>query len=257
MLISIGLIILIFFIVYFSSNENRERIIVIDAGHGGDANKFYYYNGDLFSGATEDVTRLSKEINLSDNKVYYIERKLIGTDDENNRMHWLHIGDSGALSEFRGTKYSEKDIILNISNFLSDLLRQSFKVIQTREDDRYIFLDRRRSISNENEADLFISVHLNSAEADCNNLDHTEVYYNNPAVQGLSKSILNGLTSEFDFGEGFVKKKNDFVVLNNNRDSLLIEVNFICNDKMARFLGNISNQQRVAKIISTEIMKAI
>lgn len=65
------------------------------------------------------------------------------------------VGPSGLL---------EKDLTLQIARTLRDRLRQRLpvKVVLTRDDDSHLPLDTRSAIANQNKADLFISIHLNS-----------------------------------------------------------------------------------------------
>jgi N-acetylmuramoyl-L-alanine amidase len=69
--------------------------------------------------------------------------------------------DNGAIGP---SKTKEKDIVLDIAKKLRDILERSdFKVILTRDDDRFIPLGDRTDIANEAEADLFVSIHCNAA----------------------------------------------------------------------------------------------
>ncbi len=60
----------------------------------------------------------------------------------------------------------EKDVNLKISKRLKKILesRYGYQVILTRTDDTFIPLEERGGIANENEADLFVSVHVNAAK---------------------------------------------------------------------------------------------
>ena len=71
--------------------------------------------------------------------------------------------DSGAVSTDK--KSSEKTFTLEIAKALADKIRAAYpdvKVILTRSDDRYVTLDGRADIANKANANLFISVHINS-----------------------------------------------------------------------------------------------
>jgi N-acetylmuramoyl-L-alanine amidase len=59
----------------------------------------------------------------------------------------------------------EKDLVLDVSKRLGRLLeaRLGAEVIYTRKDDTFIPLETRTSIANQEEADLFVSVHANSS----------------------------------------------------------------------------------------------
>jgi len=70
--------------------------------------------------------------------------------------------DPGAIGP-GGTK--EKDVVLKIALRLKELLRTrlKLKVILTREKDEFLPLSRRTQIANENNADLFLSIHANAS----------------------------------------------------------------------------------------------
>lgn len=69
--------------------------------------------------------------------------------------------DPGAI----GVKTYEKHIVLEIALKLGELIKKEYpdiKVVFTRDKDVFIDLDKRGRIANENKADLFVSVHINS-----------------------------------------------------------------------------------------------
>ena len=59
----------------------------------------------------------------------------------------------------------EKNVTLNVARLLTETLerRLGVRVIQTRTSDTVVDLDRRAAIANNNNADLFISLHINSS----------------------------------------------------------------------------------------------
>ncbi len=72
--------------------------------------------------------------------------------------------DPGAV----GRRAKEKDIALAISLKLGEYIRENMEdveVIFTRKTDEFVELYRRAQIANENQADLFISVHCNSSRS--------------------------------------------------------------------------------------------
>jgi N-acetylmuramoyl-L-alanine amidase len=76
-----------------------------------------------------------------------------------------HGGDDIGVRGPGGTE--EKQITLQIARRLKTLLdtRLGIRVILTREDDRAIAIDDRAAAANNNKADLFLSLHMNSAPA--------------------------------------------------------------------------------------------
>ncbi len=60
-------------------------------------------------------------------------------------------------------KYKEKDIALIVAKRLKNKLSKDFNIIMIREDDTFVSLSERSKIANENKADFFVSLHLNSS----------------------------------------------------------------------------------------------
>ena len=63
------------------------------------------------------------------------------------------------------TGLKEKELVLDVSKRLAAMVQQSIgaEVILTRDDDRFVPLERRPAIANERRADLFLSIHANSS----------------------------------------------------------------------------------------------
>lgn len=77
----------------------------------------------------------------------------------------------------------EKDLVLEVALRLGKLLenRLGAEVVYTRDDDTFIPLETRTGIANQNQADLFISVHANSSR--------------DPGARGIETYYLNFTTS--------------------------------------------------------------
>jgi N-acetylmuramoyl-L-alanine amidase len=71
--------------------------------------------------------------------------------------------DPGAINQT--SNLLEKNITLEIAKNLKQIFSKhpEYKIILTREDDRYLSLEERTALANSNNGDLFISIHLNSA----------------------------------------------------------------------------------------------
>ena len=93
--------------------------------------------------------------------------------------------DPGAIS--KSSKLSEKQINLDIALKLGARIEKEYpdvKVIYTRKTDRFVELAERGNIANRNHADLFISIHVNSAKSTA--ASGTETF-----VMGTDKSASN------------------------------------------------------------------
>lgn len=90
--------------------------------------------------------------------------------------------DSGAIHG----SIRESEIALKVGRELAQLINESeeFKATLTRKDDKFVTLDHRTKVANEQKADLFVSIHCNSSEA--------------PQAKGVEFYFLNQLPPEED-----------------------------------------------------------
>lgn len=74
-----------------------------------------------------------------------------------------HGGDESGTQGPGGTL--EKDVTLDVARRLRSLIegRLGIRVLLTRDEDRFVPLDERTSIANNNKADLFVSIHANAS----------------------------------------------------------------------------------------------
>jgi len=89
--------------------------------------------------------------------------------------------DSGAIGV---GGIAEKDIVLSVAKRLAKRLKKemAIEVVLTRQDDTFIPLEDRTAIANAEEADLFISLHVNASP--------------NPAAKGIETYYLDNTTDE-------------------------------------------------------------
>ena len=156
--------------------------------------------------------------------------------------------DPGAI----GFGRNEKDIALNISKKINANLKTlGFKTIMTRSTDVYVTLSNRYTIANNNNADLFVSVHLNSASSSANGI---ETLYKG------SKNFANDIQTEMISATGArdrgLKYRSDLAVLNGTKmPASLVEVGFISNNTESDKLATSSYQDKLATSITKGIAK--
>lgn len=98
------------------------------------------------------------------------------------RKAFTVVIDPGHGGKDPGTVYKkiyEKDIALAISLKLGNYIKKNLpdaKVLYTRQTDIFVDLDKRAPVANKNQADLFISIHVNSNEKS-SKADGTETYF--------------------------------------------------------------------------------
>ncbi|EJU22593.1 N-acetylmuramoyl-L-alanine amidase [Peptoanaerobacter stomatis] len=143
--------------------------------------------------------------------------------------------DSGAV----GNRLLEKDVVLNIAKILkAQLLEKGFNVCMTREDDTFIELKDRCIIANKAKADIFVSIHCNSAEN--KSAFGFEIYHTRGSIQGQKLCADIKLTinenKEIIRTDRGIKTANFTVLTGTNMPAVLIETAFISNIEDGKIL---------------------
>ena len=157
----------------------------------------------------------------------------------------------------------EKDITLSIGLYLGKLLeRAGHYVIYTRETDQHLAEDlnadlrQRTDIANNAGAELFISIHCNSAENP--SASGIETYYYPSSENGkfLAKVVQKNLVQAFPTHHDRGIKSADFVVLRlTTMPACLVETEFMTNPDGIAFLLDARNQSRIAQAIYDAVME--
>lgn len=166
--------------------------------------------------------------------------------------------DVGAVNENR----YEKDDTLKVAKLVEKYLEeQGIKTVMTRDNDTNVSLKQRCKIANKKEADLFVSIHRNSAEQG----NGIEIWTNSKKQKddlNLASAILKKLQdteiqSDRGVKSGTAKGENtDYYVLKNTKmPSCLIELGFITDDKDNELFDE--NIEDYAKAIASGIIEYI
>jgi len=164
---------------------------------------------------------------------------------------WVDAGhggtDCGAVGQ-NGTY--ESNINLEVSNLLCKMLSNNgHKIGYTRTSDKAVSLSDRAKLANEFNADLFVSVHCNSAENQ--NANGTESY----AYQAGSKGYLRAevvqkkLVQYLGLANRGMKVANFAVLRQTNMPAILVELAFISNTAEEALLGNSAFREKAATAI--------
>ena len=127
----------------------------------------------------------------------------------------------------------ESDDVLRLSLTVRNLLQaHGQRVIMTRTSDVFITLEERSAVSNRNNADLFISIHRNSAtNTNANGVDN---FIFTAAPNQTVWNAFNVLDEVVDVGvqnNRGVKRENFAVLRNTNAPAMLLEMGFITNTR--------------------------
>jgi N-acetylmuramoyl-L-alanine amidase len=102
----------------------------------------------------------------------------------------------------------EKDVTLDIAKKLRDKLTRTgrYRVLLTREDDRKVYLKERVAFAKDNNADLFISIHLNSLPAKASNINYVETYFFGPHSDERTLELSERENHDSDYAIGEFRK---------------------------------------------------
>lgn len=158
-------------------------------------------------------------------------------------------GDSGAL----GNGYKESDINLQVAKKVENELKsKGIEVKMSRTSDVFLELSERARLSNEYQADAFISIHQNSATETASGI---ETFYHPDKIsyKPLSDKIQTNLINNTGAKNRGVKSGNLAVLRLTNKPSSLVECGFITNRAEASKISNSSYQDTLAKSIANGV----
>jgi len=198
--------------------------------------------------------------------------------------------DPGAV----GNGVREKDLVLSIGKYLRKELNKDFNVVMTRDTDEFITLQNRSKIANGLQANLFISLHINSSTSTkMNGMEIfyfskksssyarkiakfensfaekygedtkkivqivTDISYNNNKAESmkLAEKLNNDLSKRMKMKNRKIHGANFAVLRGVNCPGILIETGFIRNKSDSRKLKNRTNRKIIAKEIAKHVRK--
>ena len=163
----------------------------------------------------------------------------------------VDAGHGGNDQGASGRRSLEKEVNLKVARRVCKLIRKQCRgveVIQTRPDDEFISLNFYR-------ADLFISIHSNSAQGWA---EGTETFIHPSARGSRSERMARLIEQEYVKAgrESRGVKTANFAVLRNTRmPAVLTEIGFISNRSEERFMNSRKGQKRLARSISNAFIR--
>ncbi|WP_338631928.1 peptidoglycan-binding protein [Clostridium baratii] len=172
----------------------------------------------------------------------------------NIRKVFIDPGHGGSDSGAVGNGLREKDIALDISKKLGDILRKNgIQVKFSRTSDVYISLSERAAMANSWGADLFVSVHCNSfSDSSANGTECFSHPTAGTSTKGLSRNVANSIANKLVLTNRGHKEANFAVLRLSNMPAILVETAFISNSSNASKLK--SRQYDFASAIASQIL---
>ncbi len=170
-----------------------------------------------------------------------------------------HGGEDAGAIAVDGTR--EKDIVLAIAQKIKALNENSnIKILLTREQDNFPGLQSRVDNTNKNNADLFLSLHVNSDTKTSTDKTGVEVYITgkNKAFDTenriLANIVLNNLSELLTVNKNILQRKTGIYVLDNaSCPSVIIECGYLNNPKDLKYIKEPTKQDEIANAVLQSI----
>ncbi|NJM70326.1 MAG: N-acetylmuramoyl-L-alanine amidase [Scytonema sp. RU_4_4] len=160
--------------------------------------------------------------------------------------------DSGALG-IGGIR--EKDIILPISKRIGEILQQNnVQVLLTRNADYFVTLPGRVEMADQANADVFVSIHANSAGAERPEVSGLETYYYDSGLS-LARIVHNSILRSVNVKDRGVRKARFYVLRKSSMPSILVETGYLTGREDAAKLSNRLYQNQMAEAIARGVLQ--
>lgn len=161
--------------------------------------------------------------------------------------------DPGAWKGTR-SKLPEKTIVLDIGNRVATTLRQrGAQVTITRSSDRFIELEDRASIAERARADLFVSIHADSARNRAASGTEIHIYEKASSQSRQAALAMVAALKRAGIECRGIQRSNFHVLREHSRPAMLVESGFLTNVGDAQRLNSASYRARLAEAITDGI----
>ncbi|MGL4737351.1 MAG: N-acetylmuramoyl-L-alanine amidase [Cellulosilyticaceae bacterium] len=189
----------------------------------------------------------------------HIQIELVKPKEKYGRIVVVDPGHGGSDGGAGANGVREKEINLEQAMLIYDLLERdpSIKVYTTRKSDVYPSLTARTDLANDIEADIFVSVHNNSAGS---TVKGTEVLYypssSDSRSQSMAQIIQRKIVNYCGNVDRKIKSRPDLAVLRNSRmPAILLEGGFLTNKEDAAKMKDPAYNQQYAQAVYDGIVE--
>lgn len=249
----------------------REKKIIVDLGanyedHFGSGQ---FNIGDQTISTVEIVNDQTTKLVINEKSIHAVnirqtndgvQIQLVKPREKYQKILVIDPGHGGSDSGASGNGIKEKDINLKQALAIKNLIEANtdIKVYMTRENDTTLTLAFRTDLSNDIEADMFVSVHNNSGSS---SVTGTEVLYypNSSDLRGkqIAQLVQNKLIQYCGTVNRGIKERPDLYVLRTSKmPAILIEGGFISNASEAAQLNSSSFTAQYARAVYEAIVES-
>ncbi len=150
----------------------------------------------------------------------------------------------------------EKDIVLAMSKHLGRILQQmGYSVMYTRTEDIDLDLEPRVQMADKARASAFVSVHVNSLDANASQVNGVETYHapSSSLGENLAELVHQQIIASTGANDRGVRSARFHVIVKTSMPAILVETGFITNPSEAAKLVNSAYQERMAAAIARGI----
>ncbi len=149
----------------------------------------------------------------------------------------------------------EKNIILPISQKLARILQQNgVQVILTRDSDYFVSLQGRVDLASRANADVFVSIHANSAGSERPDVSGLETYYYDSGL-GLARIVHNSILKSVNVRDRGVRRARFYVLRKSSMPSILVETGYMTGREDIAKLRNPQYQNQMAEAIARGVLQ--
>ncbi len=153
--------------------------------------------------------------------------------------------DPGALAGGR----NEKTLNIQVAQYLGQILSQKgYRVVFTREDDRYIPLQGRVDIAEQVKANIFVSVHHNASEN--TGTDGLQTYYIRENSRTLAKIVHRNLIAKVGQPDRGLRTARYYVIRKTTMPAILVEMGYMTNPAELALITQAPHQRLAAESIA-------
>ncbi len=149
----------------------------------------------------------------------------------------------------------EKDVILPISKRITEVLeRNGIQVIMTRDSDYFVTLPGRVTMAEQANADVFVSIHANSAGESRPEVSGLETYYYDSGLT-LARVVHSKILQSLNVRDRNVRKARFYVLRKNSMPAILVETGYLTGrDDVAKLRTSVY-QNQMADAIAQGILQ--
>ncbi len=149
----------------------------------------------------------------------------------------------------------EKDIILPISVRIAKILQENgVETVLTRDADYFVTLPGRVEMAQRTGADIFVSIHANSAGLNRPEVSGLETYYYDSGLE-LARTVHNKILQNVNVKDRRVRKARFYVLRKNSIPSILVELGYLTGEEDVANLQRSTYQNQMAQAIAQGILQ--